>query len=200
MCEGACQLLAAEARDCSQMRDPSMSDDDVIPPSPPKGDADRWHRYLSEANVRLVPIDRRGTPRGYGGELPASMAEVFRATSDLYDSVGFVEPWVGYLALLGDTPVGTCAFKSPPVAGRVEIAYLTFPEFEGQGLATAMAAQLVATARRHSPSVVIAAQTLAARDASHRILEKLGFRRVATIDHPEDGMVWEWQLPPEPST
>jgi RimJ/RimL family protein N-acetyltransferase len=44
------------------------------------------------------------------------------------------------------------------------------------------------------PSVVVAAQTLPERNASHRVLEKLGFRHVETIEHPEDGTVWEWQL------
>ena len=31
-------------------------------------------------------------------------------------------------------------------------------------------------------------------------LEKLGFRFVATVDHPEDGKVWEWQLAPRAGT
>jgi len=149
---------------------------------------------------RLIPVDRDGKPRGYSGALPEVTAEVFRATAKLYDSVGFVEPWVGYLALAGDTPVGTCGFKSPPVDGRVEIAYFTFPEFEGRGFATAMAAELLAIAQRHRPSVVVAAQTLPERNASHRVLEKLRFCHVATIDHPEDGTVWEWQLTPDTGT
>ncbi len=146
--------------------------------------------------VSLIPIDRDGTPRSYGGPLPEVTVEVFRATSKLYETVGFEEPWVGYLALVGSTPVGTCAFKTPPRDGRVEIAYATFPGHEGGGLATAMAAELVALARRHGPSVLVAAQTLPKRNASHRVLEKLGFRHVATLDHPEDGTVWEWQLAP----
>jgi hypothetical protein len=37
------------------------------------------------------------------------------------------------------------------------------------------------------------AQTLPERNASHRILEKLGFEAVGTINHPEDGEVLEWQ-------
>jgi len=117
-------------------------------------------------------------------------------TVDLYDSVGFEPPWIGYLALADATPIGTCSFKSPPRGGRVEIAYFTLPEFEGRGFATAMAAELVALASRHRPAVSVAAQTLPGRNASHRVLEKLGFSHVATIDHPEDGTVWEWQLTP----
>jgi hypothetical protein len=57
-----------------------------------------------------------------------------------------------------------------------------------------MAAELVAIARQRDSSVLVAAQTLPERNASHRILEKLGFRHVDTLDHPEDGRVWEWHL------
>jgi len=52
-----------------------------------------------------------------------------------------------------------------------------------------MAAELVTIARQHDSAVVVAAQTLPQRNASHRVLEKLGFRHVETIDHPEDGIV-----------
>jgi RimJ/RimL family protein N-acetyltransferase len=45
----------------------------------------------------------------------------------------------GYLVLENDTIVGTYAFRSPPRNGEVEIAYFTFPEFEGRGFATEMA-------------------------------------------------------------
>ena len=151
-------------------------------------------------SVSLIPIDRDGTPRGFGGVLSEFTREVFRATRALYESVGFKEPWVGYLALADGKPVGTCGFKSGPVDGRVEIAYFTFPGCEGKGVATAMAAELAAIARRHEPLVVVAAQTLPERNASTRVLEKLGFRHVATIDHPEDGEVWEWQLAPKAGT
>jgi ribosomal-protein-alanine N-acetyltransferase len=150
-----------------------------------------------DGKLQLIPLDRDGKPRAYSGPLPEVTAEVFDATVKLYDVVGFEEPWVSYLALAGGTPVGTCAFKSPPVDFRVEIAYFTFPEFEGRGFATAMAAELIAIARRHQPSVIVAAQTLPERNASHRVLEKLRFRHIATLEHPEDGTVWEWQLPPE---
>lgn len=150
--------------------------------------------------ISLIPIDRDGTPRGYAGSLPEVAREVFRATAELYGTVGFEEPWIGYLALADETPVGSCGFKSPPRDGRVEIAYFTFQAFEGRGLASAMAAELVAMARRHESSVVVAAQTLPERNASHRVLEKLGFRHVKTMHHPEDGTVWEWQLREETGT
>lgn len=46
--------------------------------------------------------------------------------------------WGGYIILDETTGevIGSCAFKAPPTAqGTVEIAYFTFPGFEGQGYA-----------------------------------------------------------------
>lgn len=77
---------------------------------------------------------------------------------------------------------------------RHEVGAGLFPQYEGRGLATSMAAELVALARLRDDSALVAAQTLPERNASHRILEKLGFVHVTTLDHPEDGAVWEWQL------
>ena len=142
----------------------------------------------------LIPIGRDGTPVGYSGELTDVAREVVHATVGLYETAGFTEPWIGYFAVRGSTLVGTCAFKSPPSDGRVEIAYCTFPEFEGQGVATSMARQIVALAESRAPESVVAAQTLPEPNASHRILEKIGFRHVSTLDHPDDGEVWEWHL------
>lgn len=150
--------------------------------------------YRGGRNVTLFPIERDGTPRAYTGPTPGIAREVLTATAELYARVGFEEPWIGYLAAEEDQPVGTCGFKAPPVDGRVEIAYFTFPEFEGRGIASAMAAALVAIARQTSSAVVVTAQTLPERGASHTVLEKLGFRHVDIVEHPEDGTVWEWQL------
>ena len=48
-------------------------------------------------------------------------------------------PWGVYGAYVDVVQVGECAFKAPPLDGRVEIAYHTFDEFRGLGYATAMA-------------------------------------------------------------
>ncbi len=101
-------------------------------------------------------------------------------------------PWAGYLAEEDGAVVGTCAYKSPPVLGEVEIAYFTLPEYEGRGVATRMAQRLVDLAREHGVTRV-KAQTLPERNASVRILEKLGFVLAGSVNHPEDGEVWEWR-------
>ncbi len=150
--------------------------------------------------LQLHPIERDGTPRSLAGSLPEPASEVLDATVNLYTGAGYVEPWICYLAVVGDAVVGTCGFTAPPAGDRVEIAYFTFPGSEGRGIATAMARELLRIARRTDSSIEIAAQTLPQRNASHRVLEKLGFCHLETVDHPEDGEVWEWRLASRPGT
>jgi len=149
---------------------------------------------MSPDPITLIPIDSDGSVPDYSGDLPAITGDVLPATVGLYGRVGFEPPWINFLALVDGAVVGTCGFTSPPVDGRVEIAYFTFPDHEGRGLATAMARELVAISQRHDPSVLVTAHTLPGRNASHRVLEKLGFAYASTLEHPEDGTIWVWQL------
>lgn len=110
----------------------------------------------------------------------------------IYPNGSPVLPWAGYLAEEQGVFVGTCAFKSLPESGEVEIAYFTFPEHEGRGVATRMAQQLVEIATQSGISDV-KAHTLPQQNASTRILEKLGFAHTGSVLHPEDGNVWEWR-------
>ena len=126
--------------------------------------------------------------------VPPVAAEMVQAMRQLYRTVGYEPPWIGYLALERGTCVGTCGFKSPPQDNRVEIAYFTFPDHESRGIATWMASELVRLALDTMPALTIAAQTLSEENASTSILKKLRFRLTGTVDHPEDGLVWEWQL------
>jgi [ribosomal protein S5]-alanine N-acetyltransferase len=125
---------------------------------------------------------------------PQIAAEVVAATTQRYRAVGYEPPWIGYLAIENGTCVGTCGFKSPPQNNRVEIAYFTFPGHESRGVATRMASKLVGLASDRTPAVTVAALTLPEENASTSVLRKLRFRLVATVEHPEDGLVWEWQL------
>lgn len=145
-----------------------------------------------QSDVTLTPIACDGSTQVAVGARPELLSAVIDATVANYAREGFEPPWIGYVALHGVRPVGTCGFKSPPRDGRVELAYFTFPEFERRGIATAMAKALVELSVARAASIAVAAQTLPERNASHRVLEKLGFRHVATLEHPEDGTVWEW--------
>jgi ribosomal-protein-alanine N-acetyltransferase len=145
--------------------------------------------------MKFIPIERGGVFAEPVGSLPEEASGAIAATSALYESVGYTPPWICYVATTGDRAVGTCGFTAAPRNGRVEIAYFTFPNYEGKGIATQMARQLVAIARDADREVVVTANTLPARNASHRILEKLGFECVGPREHPEDGTVLEWQKP-----
>ena len=108
-------------------------------------------------------------------------------------------PWLAYLAAdpARGMVVGTCAFKNLPDASRhAEIAYFTFPEFEGKGYATAMASALIALARDAAPDVRVIAHTLPEVNASGSVLGKVGMRRTGEVIDPEDGLVWRWEHAP----
>ena len=134
------------------------------------------------------------------GDLPSDVGSydmldaILSMTRSQYESAGFAPPWCGYIAVREAQPVGTCGFKSQPTGGKVEIAYFTFPEYEGRGAATWMAQKLVQIARTCDPGVQVIAQTLPEEGASTAILRKLKFELAGSVEHPEDGTVWEWLL------
>lgn len=104
--------------------------------------------------------------------------------------------WGGYFVVEPATRevLGTCAFKGEPdEAGAVEIAYLTFPEHEGLGYATAMASRLTALAAESPVVRQVIAHTLPAKNASTRVLEKAGLAFAGEVVDPEDGAVWRWE-------
>ena len=145
--------------------------------------------------LAYIPIEPDLDLRSFfADEVPGVVYEIVDAMNSLYSTVGYKPPWVGYFAETDGKLVGTCAFKSPPENGRVEIAYATFPEFEGQGIAKKMAAHLIRVAKAHDPNTLVTAQTLPETNASTSILEKLNFSCIGTVLHPEDGPVWEWHL------
>jgi RimJ/RimL family protein N-acetyltransferase len=143
--------------------------------------------------LTLLPIGRDGTVPPPGPALRGEVTAIVGATARMYEANGFVPPWTGYLALSGGQYVGTCAFKAPPSAGAVEIAYFTFPGHEGQGVATAMAAQLLDRAYAADRSLKIVAHTPPERNASNAVLTKLGFLLLGNYEDPVDGTVWEWE-------
>jgi len=154
---------------------------------------------IDAADVRLVRIEEDGQPGVAGLVLSDMAAAVCHETAGLYAVTGFEPPWVGYLAILDDAIVGTCAFNTttftdPAANGIAEIAYFTFPDHENQGIATAMARRLIDTAKAAVPAMGFVAQTETEFNSSTRVLEKLGFRFAGAVEHDELGTVWEWRL------
>jgi RimJ/RimL family protein N-acetyltransferase len=136
-------------------------------------------------------------PIGLDGAIahaPVTLDEATRLacaeTATLYARAGHEPPFVRYIAFDGTHYVGTCGFTRPPHAGRVEIAYHTFPLFERRGFATQMARALLDIAAEHA----VIAHTAPESNASTSVLLKLGFQLEGRVMDPERGVVWRWQL------
>jgi len=148
--------------------------------------------------VRLVPIAADVDPDalarelapGFGGD-EAPAREMLAQTLTLLTQDPRPHPWGCYLAAQDGATIGTCAFKSAPADGAVELAYMTFPAFEGRGHATAMAAALAGIA--DAAGVMPIAHTLPEENASTRALRRNGFSLAGAVEDPEDGLVWRWE-------
>lgn len=141
--------------------------------------------------MNLLPIDI-DSEKNLKFTAPACQ-EVITATLDFYNRVGFSKPWIGYLATEKNRWVGMGGFKGQPKAGTVEIAYGTFPEFEGQGFGTKICKELVQIALQTDPTLRITARTLPEQSASTTILERNNFVCLGPVWDDEDGTVWEWE-------
>lgn len=143
------------------------------------------------ADANVPALVERLVPAVLGEDVLAR--DVLTQTVDLLTRAPRPEPWGSWLALDAGTPVGLCAFKAAPdAAGTVELAYMTFPAFEGRGHATAMAAALVRLAFAAGAPLVIA-HTLPQENASTRALLRNGFVFAGEAIDPEDGLVWRWE-------
>ena len=109
------------------------------------------------------------------------------------------DPWrdgFGVIHVAENRLIGLCSFNGPPDAeGAVEISYAIAPAYTGRGYATEAARLLVANATTSGQARIVRAYTLPEANASTRILEKCGFRHRGAVNHPEDGLIWLWELP-----
>jgi RimJ/RimL family protein N-acetyltransferase len=156
-------------------------------------DGDEW-RMLGDEPAAFA--DRRELLLG---DQAGILRELGAGTAAFLARLGGEARWGSFLAVdpAGRLVIGTCSYKGPPDAdGAVEIAYFTFPPYEGRGYASSMAALLIARAGAPPPARSVRAHTLPERNASVRILEKLGFAHLGQVVDPEDGPVWRWERAP----
>ena len=158
--------------------------------------------------IRLAPADEKALAddsdyqaamaEGDWPRLASAVRRVVGSTAEKALAIETAHPrWGGYLAIDDTTNelVGSCAFKSPPNAeGVTEIAYFTYPGFEGRGYATLMAARLVELAKHSLQVQRVIAHTLPERNASTCVLEKVGMHFIGDVIDPDDGRVWRWEL------
>ena len=108
------------------------------------------------------------------------------------------DPWqFGFAVIhkMDNILIGMGGFLGPPDSdGVAEIAYGIAPRYQGKGHATEVATALINFAS-HDPRVqTIRAHTLAETNASTRVLEKCGFKKVSETIDPENNLpVWRWE-------
>lgn len=122
----------------------------------------------------------------------ADCQQLLAMYDDFYPKIGFSLPWVGYFVVRENTIVGSCGFVGQPKNGQVEIAYWTFSEFEGQGVASFACKELVSIAKRADASLTITAKTAPETNASTKILENNGFVFTGIVQDDEIGDAWFW--------
>ncbi|HMC92855.1 MAG TPA: GNAT family N-acetyltransferase [Allosphingosinicella sp.] len=133
----------------------------------------------------------RGIAEGF--EDAEEAAATLRAIFDQFETVARPPQWGQFWSrdTAGDHYVGLVGFKSAPQDGAVEIAYFTFPRFEGRGFASEAIRHLVAHAGRAVDRVI--AHTLPEESPSTRALRRCGFACVGDELDPEEGEVWRWE-------
>jgi [ribosomal protein S5]-alanine N-acetyltransferase len=106
-------------------------------------------------------------------------------------------PWLPYLFIFRPdrAVVGLGGFKSVPDPQRtVEIGYSVAPSYQNKGFATSAARQLIEIAFESKLVDRVRAHTLAAPNASTRVLEKCGMSKVSEAVDPDVGSVWKWEI------
>ena len=105
------------------------------------------------------------------------------------------DPWkFGFGVVHEDVLVGMCGFVALPDAnGVVEIGYGIAPACRGKGYATEVAQALVEFASKRDDIALICAHTLPETNASTRVLEKCGFKKICETIDSENNLVWRWE-------
>ena len=137
------------------------------------GNLHRFHSLVQDDHVRCYLFD--------GQVLPIEWSvETIRTSQSLFDRRG-VGIWLVNHKVTEEL-IGFCGFAEiDTVHPEPQLVYAIFHRFVGMGYATEMACTSIAEARRHKGFATIIASVDEVNAASLRILEKLGFERIATL-------------------
>ncbi|MBK9257408.1 MAG: GNAT family N-acetyltransferase [Saprospiraceae bacterium] len=170
-------------------------DDTIVLVKTSRNDAKSRRQQIksSKMELRVIHIDEDMSMKLYTSP---ECQEIIKSMQDYYPIIGFNLPWVGYFVIKDNVVVGLGAFTGKPKDGVVEIAYSTFKDYEGQGIASYTCKELVAIAKRTDPTLIITAKTKPEHNASTKILQKNGFEYAGIVQDHEIGDAWLWILKP----
>ena len=134
---------------------------------------DRFHSLVQDDHIRRYLMDGELLPREWSEER-------VRLSQDLVSRRG-VGLSLAFEVARGRL-IGFCGFlEIPSVHQEPQLVYALLEQFMGQGYATEMARAAIADARARGGFREIIAAVDAVNAASVRVLEKLGFERVTTL-------------------
>ena len=142
-----------------------------------------------QMNLQPITPEEDKTNKMYAS---ADCQQLLKMYDGFYPKTGFILPWVGYFVINQDVIVGSCSFVGQPKDGKVEIAYWTFKEFEGQGIASFACKELLRIAYQTDSGLTITAKTAPEHNASTKILEKNNFVFTEIVQDEEIGDAWLW--------
>lgn len=122
----------------------------------------------------------------------AECQQLLNMYDEFYPKIGFNVPWIGYFVLNQNLIVGSCGFVGEPHDGKVELAYWTFKDFEGQGIASFACKELLLIAYNENPGISVTAKTAPEHNASTKILQKNNFTFSGVVNDDEIGDAWLW--------
>jgi [ribosomal protein S5]-alanine N-acetyltransferase len=130
----------------------------------------------------------------------ATFTDALPRTRDALAAAPSETPWGPRLFVSGEPPelVGWGGFKGPPKDGVVECGYEIAESRRERGLATAAVRAMVAEAFADGRVGRVIAHTLPERNASNRVLEKVGFQFDAQVG-AADASVWRFTLTRPPA-
>jgi [ribosomal protein S5]-alanine N-acetyltransferase len=105
--------------------------------------------------------------------------------------------WNGYFFIQSKDRalIGNGGFVGEPdKAGVVEIGYEIATEYWNRGFATEAAKGMIDYAFIHEEVKAVIAHTLAEKNASNNVLQKVGMTFIAELANPEVGKIWRWQI------
>lgn len=141
--------------------------------------------------LQKIEIDLDKTHNNYRSD---DCQLLLKSYEEYYQKIGYNLPWIGYFVVRENHIVGSCGFTGQPKEGKVEIAYWTFKEYEGQGIASFSCKELVSIAQQCDPTIIITAKTAPEHNASTKILKKNSFIFTEIVQDEEIGDAWLWTL------
>jgi RimJ/RimL family protein N-acetyltransferase len=133
-------------------------------------DLDAFHGLVQDEHVRRYMMDGNVFPREWS-------AQRIRESQALFERRG-VGIWLAFERSTNEL-VGFCGFENASGRPEPHLVYAVFERFTGKGFATEMARASIARARTQPGFAEIVADVDEINAASVRVLEKLGFERIA---------------------